>query len=97
MKESFEGFDFKLQPVVIVGLSALGQGESGRIGPNPDASAYLSPKRPIASATGWNLTKSGHGIMPSSNAVDFPRRPTLISEAIPFAKSNFRKERSFPR
>jgi hypothetical protein len=44
MKESFEGFDFELQPVVIVRLSAPDQGESGRIGPNPDASAYLPPR-----------------------------------------------------
>jgi 2,5-diketo-D-gluconate reductase A len=40
MKENFERFDFELEPVDIGGLSALDQGESGRIGPNPEASAY---------------------------------------------------------
>ena len=51
MKESFEGFDFELEPVDIGRLSAPDQGESGRIGLNPDALAYL-PQGPIASATG---------------------------------------------
>jgi 2,5-diketo-D-gluconate reductase A len=36
MKENFEIFDFELEPEDVLAISALDQGEPGRIGPNPD-------------------------------------------------------------
>jgi 2,5-diketo-D-gluconate reductase A len=36
MKENFEIFDFELAPDDVRAISALDQGEAGRIGPNPD-------------------------------------------------------------
>jgi 2,5-diketo-D-gluconate reductase A len=56
IRESFERCDSDLEPVDTGRVSALDQGESGRIGPSPGASAYRS-LRLIASATGWNLRK----------------------------------------
>jgi hypothetical protein len=81
MRESFERFDFELEPVDIGRLSALDQGPSGRIGPNPDASAYLPRNGRSLLPLDGIRTKLSHAMMPSSNTVDFPRRPTLISEA----------------
>lgn len=42
MKENFELFDFELNPSDIGMITALGQGEDGRTGPNPDTFDYVS-------------------------------------------------------
>jgi 2,5-diketo-D-gluconate reductase A len=41
VKENFEIFDFQLEPADVAAIDALDQGEAGRIGPNPDAFAYI--------------------------------------------------------
>ena len=41
MKENFEIFDFELSPDDVRAISALDQGESGRIGPNPDVFDWI--------------------------------------------------------
>ncbi|MBV8883736.1 MAG: aldo/keto reductase [Chroococcidiopsidaceae cyanobacterium CP_BM_RX_35] len=41
MKENFELFDFELNPTDIGMITALDQGEDGRIGPNPDTFDYI--------------------------------------------------------
>jgi 2,5-diketo-D-gluconate reductase A len=44
MRENFEIFDFSLTPDEVAAISALNQGEAGRIGPNPDVMAWV-PRR----------------------------------------------------
>jgi len=41
MQENFELFDFELESGDMNEISALGQGEDGRTGPNPDTFAYI--------------------------------------------------------
>jgi 2,5-diketo-D-gluconate reductase A len=41
VKENFEIFDFQLEPADVAAIDALDQGEAGRIGPNPNAFAYI--------------------------------------------------------
>ena len=41
MQENFELFDFELESADIEAITALDQGEDGRIGPNPDTFAYV--------------------------------------------------------
>jgi 2,5-diketo-D-gluconate reductase A len=41
MRENFELFDFELEPADVERITALGRGEPGRIGPNPDTFAYI--------------------------------------------------------
>lgn len=41
MKDNFEIFDFDLGDEEIEALTALNQGEAGRMGPNPDTFAYI--------------------------------------------------------
>jgi len=41
IKENFEVFDFQLEPGDVEKIDALGRGEAGRDGPNPDAFAYI--------------------------------------------------------
>jgi 2,5-diketo-D-gluconate reductase A len=41
MKENFELFDFELEAADVGRISALDQGEAGRVGPNPDTFAYI--------------------------------------------------------
>ena len=41
MRENFEIFDFEINDEEIESLTALDQGEAGRIGPNPDTFAYV--------------------------------------------------------
>jgi 2,5-diketo-D-gluconate reductase A len=41
MKENFELFDFTLSPDEVATISALDQGEAGRIGPNPDTFDWI--------------------------------------------------------
>lgn len=41
MRENFEIFDFSLTQDEVAAISALDQGESGRLGPNPDAFDYI--------------------------------------------------------
>lgn len=41
MQENFELFDFQLEPDDVDVITALGQGEEGRTGPNPDTFAYI--------------------------------------------------------
>jgi 2,5-diketo-D-gluconate reductase A len=41
IKENFELFDFELEPDAIQAIDALGRGEAGRDGPNPDVFAYV--------------------------------------------------------
>ena len=41
MRKNFELFDFELEPADVERITALGRGESGRIGPNPDTFAYI--------------------------------------------------------
>jgi len=41
MKSNFELFDFELHGSDMLAISALDDGESGRIGPNPDEFAYI--------------------------------------------------------
>jgi hypothetical protein len=79
--ERFDRFDSELESVDSVRLSALHQGKSGRIGLNLEASAYLLSNGQSLLPLDGTRTKSSHGVAPSSNAIDFPRRPTLISKA----------------
>ena len=41
MKENFEIFDFELEPGDMPAISALDQGEAGRLGPNPDTFDWI--------------------------------------------------------
>jgi 2,5-diketo-D-gluconate reductase A len=41
IKENFELFDFRLEPGDVQTIDALGRGEAGRDGPNPDTFAYV--------------------------------------------------------
>lgn len=41
MRENFEIFDFSLTQDEVAAISALDQGESGRLGPNPDSFDYV--------------------------------------------------------
>jgi len=41
MRENFEIFDFSLTPDEVAAISALDEGESGRLGPNPDVFAWI--------------------------------------------------------
>jgi 2,5-diketo-D-gluconate reductase A len=41
IKENFEIFDFQLEPADAEKIDALGRGEAGRMGPNPDSFAYV--------------------------------------------------------
>ena len=41
MRENFEIFDFSLTPDEVAAISALNQGEAGRLGPNPDVMAWV--------------------------------------------------------
>jgi 2,5-diketo-D-gluconate reductase A len=41
MQENFELFDFELESADMEAITALDQGEDGRIGPNPDTFAYV--------------------------------------------------------
>ena len=41
MQENFEIFDFSLTPDQVEQISALDQGESGRMGPNPNEFDYI--------------------------------------------------------
>jgi 2,5-diketo-D-gluconate reductase A len=41
IRENFELFDFELDPGELAEIDALGQGEAGRIGPNPDTFAFV--------------------------------------------------------
>jgi 2,5-diketo-D-gluconate reductase A len=41
MKSNFELFDFELDGSDMLAISALDNGESGRIGPNPDEFDYI--------------------------------------------------------
>jgi len=44
MRENYEIFDFSLTPDEVAAISALNQGEAGRLGPNPDVMAWV-PRR----------------------------------------------------
>jgi len=41
MRENFEIFDFSLTPDEVAAISALDEGEAGRLGPNPDVFAWI--------------------------------------------------------
>jgi 2,5-diketo-D-gluconate reductase A len=41
MQENLDLFDFDLSPVEVAAIDALNQGESGRIGPNPDTFDWI--------------------------------------------------------
>jgi len=41
MRENFEIFDFSLTPDEVAAISALDEGESGRLGPNPDVFDWI--------------------------------------------------------
>jgi 2,5-diketo-D-gluconate reductase A len=48
IEENFELFDFQLEPGDVSKIDALDEGEAGRMGPNPDAFAFVLPDAVLA-------------------------------------------------